>query len=96
MSRSRYGGDNRSGAGPGDIKLSQLASGSCWMRSAGAPLAMSAALVISTIVGPHRDIYGEPAGVKPADQFVGPVLWVDRVAQHAQRVTVVESHAVRV
>ena len=43
-----------------------------------------------------RDVDGEPAGVEPADQFVGPQRRVDRVAQHAQRVTVVESHAARV
>ena len=30
-------------------------SGSCWMRSAGAPLAISAAFVASTIVGPAAD-----------------------------------------
>ena len=44
----------------------------------------------------HREVDGEPAGVEPADQFVGPVLRVDRVAKHAQRVTVVDSHAARV
>ena len=43
-----------------------------------------------------RDVDGEPAGVEPADQFVGAQRGVDRVAQHAQRVTVVESHAARV
>ena len=38
---------------------------------------------------------GEPPGVEPPDQFFGAERGVDRVAQHAQRVTVVESHAVR-
>ena len=44
----------------------------------------------------RRDVDGEPAGVEPADQFVRPQRRVDRVAQLAQRVTVIESHAARV
>ena len=43
-----------------------------------------------------RHVDGEPAGVEPPDQFVGAERGIDRVAQCAQRVTVVESHAVRV
>ena len=43
----------------------------------------------------NRHVDGEPAGVEAPDQFVGAERGVDRVAQYAQRVTVVESHAVR-
>ena len=43
----------------------------------------------------NRRVDGEPTGVEPPDQFFGAERGVDRVAQRAQRVTVVESHAVR-
>jgi hypothetical protein len=33
-------------------------------------------------------------GVEVADQRVGPVLGVDRIAEYLQRVTVIEAHAV--
>ena len=41
----------------------------------------------------HLDVDGEPFGVEPPDQVLAPEAWVDRVAQHAQPVAVVESHA---